>query len=279
MLLVKFTPAASLEKLSGFIYPRTFTGGYSLLAPCCPAGTIECSWPFVQSCCPTGSVCTAFGDACCPDCRSPSPKSYPNTYGARLTFPILARDCTETINAAQKCADPSWSLFSFAFPAEGICCLPGWTGVQSTTPGVSTCQPPTNDDSNICSSSSQAAITPASSEAISGSPTATIVATVVPSFESSAINSPQPSDLSGIASVATPQSTSQLNGAAASFATDSPSPSTSSVSPKPTSSPQRASGTVAGATVGAAGGLAVLAAGIFFCYRSRQRKAGGDSIT
>jgi len=63
----------------------------------------------------------------------------------------VARDCSKTIDALQKCADPSWTLHSFAFPASGICCLPGWTAVQNNGGGV--CNPPINDDSSVCSKS------------------------------------------------------------------------------------------------------------------------------
>ena len=48
-----------------------FIGGTSLTTSCCPASTIQCNWPFHPTCCPEGTLCSTFGDSCCPGCMVP----------------------------------------------------------------------------------------------------------------------------------------------------------------------------------------------------------------
>ncbi|CZR50465.1 uncharacterized protein PAC_00338 [Phialocephala subalpina] len=69
-----------------------------------------------------------------------------STYVEPNALCVSARDCTETLLDFQKCADPSWQLWSFAWPAEGIWCCPGWNGVQSQGGGFGSQRPNGGDD-------------------------------------------------------------------------------------------------------------------------------------
>lgn len=73
-----------------------------------------------------------------------------------------AQDCSETVHNAESCADPSWVLFSFAFPWDGVCCLPGWNGVlSSTSVGQGVCLPPNDNSPDLCKTSTVVPSTPA----------------------------------------------------------------------------------------------------------------------
>ncbi len=69
------TPEVSLNDISSFV------SGYSLLLPCCPAGSFACSNYRLSSCYPSGSICNCFGSTCCTTgmYSEPRPQAHANS--------------------------------------------------------------------------------------------------------------------------------------------------------------------------------------------------------